>query len=188
MRVLEKTRREIEEKLKTMSDFLKLEYLESCLKQFESIEIRKFACEKLAELYEQKSMLIEAAKNLDSLAKLVLTFKEKIKAHMKEAEVYIKAGLYNDADNAFKKALNNTNAAERNEIKNQLKELYLRQADALRKAGKNSNALKICEKILSTTFVELGDEQRQEIKKNLLFLYEKLGKIREYMVLKESLK
>ena len=92
MEILEKTRQEIEEKTSKLSDFLKMEYLENCKKQIKDIEVQKFCRKKLSELYEARRMYPEAARNMASFADSVVKNREKIEAHLKEMELWIKAG------------------------------------------------------------------------------------------------
>ena len=105
MEILEKTRPEVEEKTNKMSDFLKMEYLENCKKLIKDAEIQKFCRKKLSELYETRRMYPEAARNMASFADSVIKNREKIGAHLKEMELWIKAGFYDNADITFKKVL-----------------------------------------------------------------------------------
>lgn len=183
MIIQEKTRQEVEQKLGMMSDFLKMEYLESCVKQHREFDIKRFCNMKLADLYEKRNMFAEAARNANSAADLAITFKEKIEAYMKETELWIKSGHYEHAEESFRKALTSGNTQEKFEMKRAIKELYRKQALVFEKAGRNANALKVWQKLLELS----EDVEKLEIKKKLLTLYGKLGKIREYSVLKAQL-
>lgn len=183
MLVQEKTRGEIEQKLGMMSDFLKMEYLESCIKQYREFDIKKFCNQELANLYAKRNMFLEAARNAAAAAELTATFKEKVQAYMKETELWIKAGQYERADEAFRKAQASGNTMEKFEMKRAIKELYKKQAQAYERALRNANALKVYQKL-----IELADEQEKiEVKRKILDLYKKLGKIREYSVLQAQL-
>ncbi|MEK6820672.1 MAG: hypothetical protein AABX71_03090, partial [Nanoarchaeota archaeon] len=142
MRVFEKTRGEIENKLGLMSDFLKMEYLESCLKQHVDFDVKRFCNTKLADLYETRNMFSEAARNMSAVAEISSTFREKMNAYIKEVELWIRAGYYDRADEAFRKALACGNLREKEEMKTAVKELYKKQAEAYEKANRNSSALK----------------------------------------------
>lgn len=182
MRVLEKSTRDIQEKLATMSDFLKIDYLESALKSNIDIEAKKFCHLKLAELYEQKKMFAEAAKNMLVLASFAITFKDQINSFMKETELWIKALRYEKADDSFKKALIAGNATQKQEMKNQIYQTYLSQAKMFEQTQRNSHAAKAYEKLL-----ELTDEEKRSLIKDKLFaLYTRLGKIREAKMLRQS--
>jgi lipopolysaccharide biosynthesis regulator YciM len=183
MKVFEKTRQEVEVKLGQMSDFLKMEYLESCLKNHMDFDVQRLCHQKLSELYDSRNMFSESAKNMSAVAELAATFKDKMAAYMKETELWIKAGLYDRAEEAFKKALASGSAREKEEMKKAIHDLYKKQALAYEKASRNSNALKIYELLL-----RISDEpEKLEVKKKLLELYKRLGKIREYTVLRENL-
>lgn len=185
MRVQETTKEDIEEKSKKMSDFLKMEYFESCLKQNHeaSFEIRKYVNTQLANLYEKRSMFLEAAKNMNSLADIATTFNEKRLAFIRAIELYIKAGTYDRADDTFKKAMACANVVEKEDIKQQVKIWYKQQAESFEKLQKNGNALKAYEKLYTLDLVEA---EKQETKQKLLALYNRLGKIREFNAIKNN--
>lgn len=183
MQTKERTRQEIEARLKSMSDFLKMEYLENCLKKDIDFDAKKFCHLNLVELYEGRSMYLEAARNIARVAEIAVTFKEKINAYMRETELWIKAAQYDRADEAFRKALASGNTREKEEMKSSVKEFYKNQALAYEKANRNGNALTIYEKLLTIA----KDEENIDVKKKLLALYKRLGKIREYTLLKSQL-
>ncbi|MBI2449144.1 hypothetical protein HYV49_02505 [Candidatus Pacearchaeota archaeon] len=184
MQIRETTRQEIEEKASKMSDFLKMEYLEKCIKSHISLDIRKFAHTLLSDLYEKRSMYVESAKHKAALAELTTTFKDKKNAFVQEAELWIKASHFLEADNAVKKALACSNTIEKQEVKNIIKQIYKNHATLSLKNQKNAAALKFYEKLSS---FELTDEEKKDMQRNLLFLYDKLGKVREYYKVKKAL-
>ncbi|MEM3405880.1 MAG: hypothetical protein QW117_02840 [Candidatus Pacearchaeota archaeon] len=177
------TIQEIDEKLKTMSDFLKLEYLEEISKKQNSLEVNKYVRKKLAELYANKGMYSNAARHYEVLAELSVTFKEKIEAYLKEVEMWIKASDYVTADDILKRALSNANSSEKEKIKKTVKEMYKNQALFYEKRNERNKALKIYEKLYS---IETDSNEKELLKNKLLELYEKTGKVREYMSLKEK--
>jgi hypothetical protein len=184
MQVLENTKRDIEAKAGKMSDFLKMEYLESCLKKKLGIDVDKFCYTELSKLYASKNMYSEAGKYMSAAAEICATLKEKIQIYVNEAELWIKAGIYDRADYALRKAIEEVVVErEQKEIINTIKGFYKKQALEYERTNKNSGAAKIYEKLIS-----LSDHAEQiELKRKLLVLYERLGKIREYMVLKKEL-
>jgi len=184
MKVFEKTRQEVEAKLREMSPFLQMEYLESCLKNHMDFDVQRLCHLKLAELYDSRNMFSEAAKNMSAVAELAGTFKDKMQAYMKETELWIKSSYYDRAEDAFKKALASGNAREKEEMKKAIKEFYKKQALAYEKANRNANAMKIYELMLRTA----DETDKPELKNKLLEFYKKLGKIREYTVLSGQLK
>lgn len=183
MQVLEKKREEIEAKVNALSDFLKMEYLESCLKTFPDINVCKYCYKKLSELYEDKIMYLEAAKYMVKFEELCVGAKEKIAAIVKEAELLIKAGSYDSADYLYKKAMSFANEPEKYEIKRVMVKFYKREAMNFERLNRSAGALRIYEKIASYVV----DAERNEVKKRMLELYQKLGKVKEYIKLKAEL-
>ncbi len=182
MQIKETTRQEVEEKSSKMSDFLKMEYLENCIKSHISLDVKKFAHVQLSDLYEKRNMFTEAAKHKASLAELTTTFKDKKNAFVQEAELWVKAARFPEADNAVKKAMACANTIEKQEIKEIIKQIYKNQASLNLKKQKNATALKFYEKLSS---LELIEDEKKDVRKNLLFLYDKLGKVREFYKIKK---
>ena len=182
MQIKETTRQEVEERASKMSDFLKMEYLEKCIKSHISLDVKKFAHNHLAELYDKRSMYAEAAKHKSALAELTTTFKDKRNAFVQETELWIKAARFLEADNAIKKALACSNTIEKQEVKDIAKQMYKNQAILNLKNQRNAAALKFYEKLQS---LELTEDEKNDVRKNLLFLYDKLGKVREFYKIKK---
>ena len=175
---------EIENFLKDKGDFVQIDHLTRfLLDKGLPIDKRKFICQKLSELYEKKSMYGEAAKMCNNVSMASTTFVEKMRVHVKEAELYIKAGMFREVDEAVKKAASEANTAQRNEIHAAVKEFYKRQADVYEKSRKIGNAVKLYEKLLE---MNISDSERQQVKQRLMPLYEKLGKVKEYFTAKRG--
>lgn len=184
MQIKETTRQEVEDKATKMSDFLKMEYLENCIKSHISLDVKKFAHIQLSDLYDRRSMYAEAAKHKAALAELTTTFKDKKNTFVQEAELWIKAARFVEADTAFKKALACSNTIEKQEVKDVVKQMYKTHAALNLKNQKNAASLKYYEKLQS---MELTEDEKGDVNKNLLFLYDKLGKVREFYKVKRSL-
>ncbi|MDO8467953.1 MAG: hypothetical protein Q7S56_03350 [Nanoarchaeota archaeon] len=167
---------EVEEELRGKGDFVKVDYLNRYLKETPSIDMRKFAFLKMAEIYENKGTFIEAARSYENAATSSLTFVEKIEYHIKECQSYIKGNDFVRADQALKKAMVEANATQRNEIYIKVKEFYKRMAEIYERETKRNHAVRIYEKLL---LMRISDVEKREIKDKLKFLYEKLGKIKE---------
>lgn len=172
---------EIEKELQNQGDFVQIDHLTAFMKEEIPTDIRKFAMLKLAELYEKKMMFGEAAKIFNNLSIISIPFSEKIKSHVKEAELYIKAGNFREADYATTKAMNQANAFEKNDIMFNIKQFYKKQAEIYEKEMRRSNAVRIYEKLLELASTEA---EKKQIREKLLELYQKLGKFREYNALK----
>lgn len=175
---------DIEEVLKGKGDFVQIDYLSRLLKiKFLPLGRKKFVCLKLAEIYEKKGMLKDAAKMYSNVAIICVAYSEKIKNYMKEAELYVKAGAFDLVDEAIKKAMNHSNSAEKENIYFTIKDFYKRQALVYEKEMKRAQAVRIYEKLLE---MNINEAERQVIKDRLMPLYEKLGKLKEYFKLKKS--
>ena len=72
----------------------------------------------------------------------------------------------------------------RKEINEEIKRFYIYTSELFEKSRKLGEAVKIYEKIL--TMPEFSDEEKRQIKPKLMELYNKLGKIREYLQLKNG--
>lgn len=183
MQVLEKNRDEIEAKINNMSDFVKMEYLESCLKKLPDVNVSKYCYKKLSELYEKKIMYSEAAKYIAKFGEVCVGVKEKISAIIKEAELLIKAGQYDAAVYLYKKAMSFADTTGKFEIKRNMIAFYKQEAGILEKSNRGTAALKIYEKIIHY----VPDIEKPEIKKKMLVLYQNLGRISEYIKLKKEI-
>jgi hypothetical protein len=176
-------RDEIENQLKIMSDFLKMEFLEGLLKKGAGIEEKKFICQKLGELYAGRNMFAEATKNMDKAAEAAIAAREKIDLYLKEIDLAIRAGNYFLVDEILRKIMGLANAAQKLEIKQNVKNFYIKQAEIFEKTGRRGNALKVYEIVAG-----LADEsEKKPIIEKLLFLYDRLGKIREGTLMRERL-
>lgn len=179
------TKREMEAKLTSVGDYVKMDYLTACLKKNLDFDTRKFALAKLAEIYEPRGMHAEAAKLMNASAEINTTFDGKIKDFMKAMELFIKSGNFDDSDASFAKALACGNERQKAEIKNKRKEFYATQALAHLNKDKRTNAMKTYERFLS--IADLTPGEKGQAQKNLLALYEKLGKVREFYNLKKMM-
>lgn len=178
------TKSEIENFLKTKGDFVAISNLTNYLNNKElPLDKKKYAYAKLAELYEKKGMLTETARMYNNLAECSIAFSEKIKNHVAEVGYYIKAGKFDLADEATKKAMVEANTAQRAEIFVQVKEFYKKQAEKYVKEMKRGHAVRIYEKLLR---MNLSDIEKAEIKEKLMPLYEKLGRLKDYFSIKEN--
>ncbi|MCK5043977.1 hypothetical protein KAR52_03190 [Candidatus Pacearchaeota archaeon] len=171
---------EIETELGGKGDFVQIDYLTRFMDENMSFDLKKFVCFKLEEIYERKGMLNDAAKMLGNIALISIAFSEKIKYYVKAVELYIRAGFFDKADSSMRKALNQANEQQKQDIYSIVKNFYKQQAEIYEKEFKRNHAVKIYEKLLE---ININDFEREEIKKKLLDLYEKLGKFKEYSIL-----
>ncbi len=177
MEIKERNRHEVEEKLKRMGDYMRIHYLNSCLKHPFDFDTKRFVFVKLSELYENKKMFLDSAKMMMSAAPINTTFQGKMADFVRAAELFIKTENFEDADIAFDKAMACGNEREKLEIKQKKIDFYKSRALYYFDNDKRHSALLAYEKLL--TF-NLNESERRETQSKLLYLYEKLGKIKEY--------
>jgi tetratricopeptide (TPR) repeat protein len=179
------TRKDVEAKLATLGDYVKIDYLTRCLKQSLDFDTRKFVLTELAKIYEERAMPAEAARMLVFAADINTTFQGKINDFIKAAGLFIKSGNFDEADASFNKAVACANERQKVEIKSKRKEMYMTWAKFLSgKDNKRKHAMQVYEKLLS---IELNPEEKREVQSTLLFLYEKLGKVQDFYSLKRSM-
>ena len=174
---------EIEQELNQHSDFLKIDILTKFTNDILPNDLKIFLYKKLMEIYKDNKMPLEAAKIAKNIAMLSDSYKDKEKYHIAEAELYIIAGTFEKVNQAMKNAMVNANATERDNIVYTIKEFYKIQATIYERELKRRKASEIYEKLLE---MNLLPSERQYIKEKLLELYDKLGKTKEYFVLKKS--
>lgn len=175
------SRVDIEEAIKGKGDFVKIEYLERFLKGKIPTDRKRFIYQKLVEIYEGKRMWTDAAKVYNNLALISVSTADKRKNHVKEAEMYIRADKFDFVDDVVKKAIQDATQRESNEVYATLKEFYKKQAETYEKEKRRSHAIKIYEKLL---YMNIPQQEKEEIKKRLISLYEKTGRLREYFAMK----
>jgi hypothetical protein len=76
--ITERTRAEIDAKIKTMGEYVKMSYLQRAIKSQLDFDTRKFVLLELTKIYEQKGMFLDAAKTIRAAADITTTYKEKI--------------------------------------------------------------------------------------------------------------
>ncbi len=184
MKIEELTRRDIENKLPQMGDYVKINYLTGCLKNKIDFDARRFVLVKLSELYSNKKMFSEGGRTLRAAADINTSTKNKVGELVKATEFFIKGGSYDDAEITLNKALSFCEEKQKKEIMNNVKDIYKSQGDEYMKKDKRKNAAVVYEKIL---LLDLNENERTDTQKKLLSLYESLGEIREYFKLKKIL-
>jgi tetratricopeptide (TPR) repeat protein len=176
-------KQEIEELLEGKGDYVKINYLENFLKLMPPIEMRKFAYLKLAEIYLDKKMFSTAAQMFRNAAINSVTFREKKENYLREAKLYLLAGNLDLSEKALKRALDEGNSKEKKETYSEFIDFFIQEAKRLNDQKKYGQAERFYEKLIR---MKISEEQKKEIEKILLDLYEKLGKREEYNFLKQS--
>ncbi len=172
---------EIDKAIAGKTTYMQIYELNRLLKQDVPYDTKKFVYMRLAEAYEKNKMFYDAARCFETLAMIAIPFSEKIVYHTKEVEYFVKAGDFKAAETAMRKAMNDARPIEKNNIYLTVKEFYKKQASAYEKSDMRNNALKVYEHLFH---MDLTQQEKKEVKEKLLFLYQKLGKFREYDMLK----
>ncbi len=97
--------------------------------------------------------------------------------------MYIKNNSFDDAEKAIKNSMVEASASQREEIKLMIKDFCKKQAELYEKQERRANAARIYEKLLE---MKLSEGEKAEVKRKLMILYEKLGKLKEYFSLKRG--
>lgn len=184
MLVKERTRGEIEEKFNQMGDYVKIDYLSSCLRNKIDFDTRKFVLVKLAGLYEQKKMYAHAADCMKNAAEINTTHQNRTTDFLKAIDLFVKGGDYASAESLLRLTLSHAETGQKDEIQRIVKENYKSHANYLLRLGKRKGAMELYEALLA---MKLSPQEHDEIAQDLLGLYEKLGKIREYYALKRKI-
>jgi len=170
------------------SDEVRIEILERLLRERLPKDLQKFALMQIASLHERKNWLSNAAKYYKMAAEISVTYREREDLFMKEVEMFIKAIMYNQADEAMKKAIEAVaNPKNRDVIKERVIQLYLNEARMNEMNERRVNAIKTYEKVLSM-IGESRKDLRSQIMSKLVVLYERVGKVRDSIRLRDSLK
>ena len=178
------TRKELEDKLKNVGDYVKMDLLASALKMQIDFDTKKFILLKLAEVYEARRMFSEAARMMRNAAEINTTYDGKMNDFTKSFTLFIKGGSFDDGDVSFAKAIGCATELQKARLKTTRKEAYKAQAKEYILKDKRSHAVIAYEKILS---FELTPEEKRESQSTLLMLYEKLGKVKEFYALKANM-
>ncbi len=178
------SRKEVEENISKMGDYVRIDYLSRCLKKEIDFDTKKFILVRLAGIYEERAMYGEAAKLFRISAEINTTFQGKINDFVKSAEMFIKANDFDEADVSFTRGGALGNTEQKLSIKLFKKQFYYTYALDCLKKDKRSHAVKVYEKLLE---LNLDSIEKKRAEETLLDLYQKLGKIREYGMLKRSI-
>ena len=177
------SRSEIERELNGKGDFVQIDYLTRFIAQKPPLHEKKLAFMKLIEIYEAKKMFNDIAKIYSNLALLATSSQEKVDSLVKEAKAYIRGGQFDEADSVMRRVMDQVTIIKKTEIYEDIKNFYKKQAEVYEKESKRNHSIKVYEKLLS---MKITDAERNEVKKKLLDLYEKLGKFRESSALEHK--
>jgi len=179
-------RKVIEEKLANSGDYVKMDYLQRCLKASIDFDTKRFVMIKLAEIYETRLMFLEAAKLINNVADINTTFEGKYNDFARSMDLFVKGLDYDTAELVFKKALACASNKQKDPLRAKLKTSILTKAKELVKKDKRKNAMEAYEKLLELPFI--NEAERKEAQDALSFLYQRLGKIRDFYKIQNDIK
>lgn len=184
MESAEPTRKEIEAKLAVSGDYVKMDFLQRCLKKRLDFDTRRFVILKLSAIYESRKMFLEAGRLTRNVADINTTFDGKYTDFARSMVLYIKAGEFDEADLSFKKAIACGNEKQKSALKTTMKEAFLSRAKEMLSKDKRKSAADVYEQMLTLAFLDFAE--RKEIQNSLMNLYQKLGKIREFYAIQKE--
>ena len=174
---------EIAEFLKSKNDFTNIDYLTRFLQEKLPPATRKFVYLNLGEIYERSSMFTDSGRAFETAAEISAE-PEKRRLLIKAAQIFARAGDFTRAENLIRNAVSKASDFDKREIYNGMKQFYLYSAETYEKARKLGDAIKVYERLLN---MELSEDEKKKIKTRLMDLYQRLGRIKEYMQMKNSL-
>ncbi|MFH1358469.1 MAG: hypothetical protein ABIH37_01115 [archaeon] len=183
MQILEKTKEAIKTKSEKMNDFLKMEYFEECSKKISEIEILRYCYFELSKLYEKHSMYTDAIKYIIMFRQLAIGNKERRKAYLIEAELLIKSGQYDRAEFLYNQLIKSLSGIEKFETTEKIINIYKHEIVKFEKSNRNIILLKLYEKFIHL----LPENKKILIKKRILDVLKKLGKVKESLELEREI-
>ncbi len=184
MLVKERGRREIESKLQTMGDYVKIDYLSSCLKNHIDSDTKRYVLIKLRDLFIQKSMFPDAGRAMTSAGEINASSSGKISDFLKAVEYFVKGGDFEGVQKALSRALSSAQEFEKKGIKEKIKSMYIAQARELTNKNKRRQAIGFYEALFE---FDLDAREKEEVDSNLLALYKSMGRIEDYFILKRKI-
>jgi hypothetical protein len=175
---------EIEVFLRNKGDYVQIDLLTRFLQEKTKPEVRKFAFMRLGEIYERSSMFPNAGRNYKMAGELS-TGDDKKHLTLKAVQMFIRASDFSMAEALIRNLTSKSSDRERKEIYEEMKKFYIYTSEIFEKTRKLGEAVKIYEKIL--TMPEFSDDEKRQVKPKLMELYNKLGKIKEYMDMKRNM-
>ena len=183
--ITEISKAEVQAKLASVGDFVKMDFLQQCLKKTLDFDTRKYVLTTLAGIYEQRHMYLEAGKLVRNAAEINVTFEGKMTDFLKSAELLVHAVACDEARVSFAKAIGSANERQKPALRESYKKAHFTTAEEFLKKDKRNHALEIYESLLALEFITPEEKRKAQVA--ILPLYEKLGKIKEFMNLKKQL-
>lgn len=180
------TEEDIHARLKTLSPMLQQEYLENLLKRMSlNSDLKLFISRQLLELYVRRGLWSNAAKVMENAAASQHNFNLKRDTYKQAGILYVRAVDFLMADDCFRKAVENASEKEKPFLRKEVENVYLTEAQNFENNAKRTKAVEIYERILRTS---PEDAVKRKINEKLVVLYEKLGRIRDHLNLRDSMR
>ena len=168
------------------TEALQSEYLENVLKKMGLVaDLRIMVNEKLAMIHAKRGLYTHAASLLKEAAELSKSLVRKKELFLQEGIYHISAFEYAFAQYAFEKAVEAAPQTDKEKLKRQVKENFIKAAEGLEKERKISRAAELYDWIIRKSD---KTENLSEVKMKLSVLYEKLGKIQESISLRNQVR
>ena len=180
------TEDDVRTRLKTLSPMLQQEYLENLLRRMNlTPELKLMISREIVELYVRRGLWSNAAKIMESAAISFHNPNTKRDIYKQAGILYARACDFLTADDCFKRAVEQAMDKEKPFLKKEIETIYLTEANNFENIGKRQKAVDIYERIKRTNPEE---SVKRKINEKLVVLYEKLGKIREHLDLRDSMR
>ncbi len=176
---------DIRTRLKTLSPMLQQEYLENLLKRLSlDPNIRLLCSREVTELYVRRGLLAAAAKTMESAAAFIQNPNHRRDIYKQAAVLYLRAVSLQLAEDSFRKSLENASERERPFLKKEFEQIHLTEALAMENSERRAKAVEVYERMLRSNPDPL---LQKKINERLVVLYEKLGRIRDHLNLRDSM-
>lgn len=181
MRILERTKEEFINKLKTMNTpLIKINYIEDALKGTIDIAARAYLGDLLTELYIEMKMYDKAAKAISNKASVATTFKEKMELYTRAGELMARGQRMEDSEAIYARAMREATEPQQAQIKKMMKAAWAKVADEMWNGGRKSGAMKFYEKIIK---MPLDADEKALVKERLMEIYRNMGRYSEMKIL-----
>ncbi|MBU2523287.1 MAG: hypothetical protein KKE23_03290 [Nanoarchaeota archaeon] len=172
-------------RLKTLSPMLQQEYLENLLRRLNlDPNIRLMCSREVTELYVRRGLWANAAKIMESAAIFIHNQNIKKDIYKQAAVLYLRAMDLLLAEDCFRKTLENAMEKEKPFLKREIEQIHFTEAANMENIGKRAKAVEVYERMR-----RLGPDPilQRKINEKLVVLYENLGRIRDYIDLRDSM-
>jgi tetratricopeptide (TPR) repeat protein len=180
----EMNKEEIEREFAGKGDYVLIDNITRFLKENVPQDTRRVAYLKLVGIYERRNMFFEAADIYKKLSEIALKSFDKNDYLIREADCYIKSGMFEKADAAIARISDGVKQTEKNRIMLYIAQAYKKQAEVYEKEKRRNKAMKTYEKLLT---MNIPEDEKSEINQKLSGLYRELGMIDEYMKIKSKI-